>query len=92
MDLPSRTSYYPSHGPVFFASFTWEDDANCLTSLADEEIIQQCLADSEEIHGEVARQTFGEGVVKKWVDDSEVGGAFSWAYPYQTRRGSTQRR
>ena len=85
-DLPSRTSYYPSHpshGPKILASYTWEDDANRLSSLPDEEVIQQCLGDLVEVHGEVARETFREGVVKKWAEDSEVGGAFSWAYPYQ---------
>ena len=85
-DLPTRTTYYPSHashGNVILASYTWEDDANRLTSLPDEEVIQQALNDLTEIHGDVVRETYKEGVVGKWLLDSEAGGAFAWAYPYQ---------
>ena len=85
-DLPIRNTYYPSHsyhGNAILASYTWEDDANRLTSLSDQEVIEQSLNDLVEIHGEVVRETFKEGVVKKWLADSETGGAFAWAYPYQ---------
>jgi len=85
-DLPIRNTYYPSHsyhGNAILASYTWEDDANRLSSLSDQEVIEQSLNDLVEIHGEVVRETFKEGVVKKWLVDSEAGGAFAWAYPYQ---------
>lgn len=85
-DLPIRNTYYPSHsyhGNAILASYTWEDDANRLTSLSENEAIEQSLNDLVEIHGNVVRECFKEGVVKKWLVDSETGGAFAWAYPYQ---------
>jgi len=87
-DLPIRTMYYPSHsshGNVILASYTWEDDANRLTALSDGEVIEQALSDLVEIHGPVVRETFTEGVVKKWLTDEQAGGAFAWALPWQTQ-------
>jgi len=85
-DLPIRTTYYPSHsyhGNAILASYTWEDDANRLTSLSDQGVIEQSLDDLTQIHGDVVRETYKEGALKKWLTDSETGGAFAWAYPYQ---------
>ena len=82
----SRTMYYPSHsyhGNAILASYTWEDDANRMTMMTDEQVIEQCLSDLVEVHGDVVRETYREGIVKKWLTDSEAGGAFAWAYPYQ---------
>ena len=36
-----------------------------------------------EVHGEIARWSFSEGLVKKWLLDDNAGGAFSWADPFQ---------
>ena len=85
-DLSSRNIFYPAHsnhGNTILASYTWEDDANRMTMMTEEQLIEQCLEDLVGIHGDVARETFKEGIVKKWVTDSEAGGAFAWAYPYQ---------
>ena len=36
-----------------------------------------------EVHGKVARESFSEGLVKKWLLDANAGGAFPWADPFQ---------
>ena len=36
-----------------------------------------------EVHGEVVRESFSEGVIKKWLLDANAGGAFPWADPFQ---------
>lgn len=85
-DLSTSYTFYPSHpfhGPVILASYTWEDAADALTALSDEAIIEQMLSGLVEVHGEVARESFSEGLVKKWLLDANAGGAFPWADPFQ---------
>ena len=43
----------------------------------------QMLSSLVEVHGEVARESFSEGLVKKWLLDANAGGAFPWADPFQ---------
>jgi len=87
-DLLVRATYYPSHKfksgvGVLLASYVWGEDANKWTSLTDHQCIQLALADVVELHGEVARDTFKEGVVKKWLEDPLTMGAFAWPLPHQ---------
>ena len=83
-DLLTRSSYYPSHsfhGNSILASYVWGMDADLLTSLSDEELKNQALDDLAKIHGPIVKQTYKEGVVKKWLEDDDTSGAFPWAYP-----------
>ena len=43
----------------------------------------QMLSSLVEVHGEVVRESFSEGLVKKWLLDANAGGAFPWADPFQ---------
>ena len=43
----------------------------------------QMLSGLVEVHGEVVRESFSEGVIKKWLLDANAGGAFPWADPFQ---------
>ena len=85
-DLPIRSLYYPSHpyhGFSILVSYVWSEDADRLTALSNEDLIQESLANLVEIHGEIARTQFKEGKVQKWMEESWTAGAFAWSYPGQ---------
>jgi hypothetical protein len=83
-DLPIRVTYYPSdasHGNALLASYSWGTDADLLTSIPDEKLIQLALDNLAEIHGPVVFESYKEGKVVKWLEKDNYGGAFAWAYP-----------
>merc|ERR1719481_216609 len=81
-DLPARVIYYPSspfHGYSLLASYVWGQDADILTGLKDEDVVEVILDNLVEIHGQVARDQFKEGKVIKWAEEDWTIGAFPWA-------------
>jgi len=85
-DLPIRSIFYPSHsyhGYALLVSYTWGDDADRLSSFSEEDLIRKSLENLVEIHGEVAREQYKEGKVKKWMEEDWTAGAFAWALPGQ---------
>merc|ERR1712142_1367208 len=81
-----RLTYYPSndlHGPSILASFTWEHDSELFVTMSDEECKQRALNILAERHGNVVRETYETGIVKKWQEDTHSRGAFVFQNAYQ---------
>eukprot|EP00090_Calanus_glacialis_P023079 TRINITY_DN35516_c0_g1_i1.p1 TRINITY_DN35516_c0_g1~~TRINITY_DN35516_c0_g1_i1.p1 ORF type:complete len:339 (-),score=49.14 TRINITY_DN35516_c0_g1_i1:223-1215(-) len=88
-DLLIRNIFYPSnpfHGYSILVSYVWEEDADRLNALSDEDLKQKALANMVEIHGEIARETYKEGKVVKWMEQDWTAGAFVFPYPGQNHK------
>ncbi|NWW74232.1 OXLA oxidase, partial [Climacteris rufus] len=90
-DRPSRFIHYPSHNfssgvGVLLASYTWNDDADFLLPLAEEEAVDLVLRDLADIH-QVSKERLqyvcDRHVVKCWQLDRHSLGAFAAFTPYQ---------
>ncbi|WP_124726724.1 flavin monoamine oxidase family protein [Staphylospora marina] len=81
-DLPTRFTYYPSHGigtptpAVVLASYTWEDDTHPWNSQPEEERLRLALRNLHRIHGDVVYRDFVTGRSKSWIQDPFIGGGF----------------
>ncbi|XP_074873189.1 L-amino-acid oxidase-like [Carettochelys insculpta] len=90
-DGPSRFIYYPSHNfssgiGVVLASYTWDDDAEFLTSLTEEQCIDVVMEDLAKIHQlpkNYLQKVCNKHVIKKWGLDKYAMGAYVSLTPYQ---------
>ncbi|KAF0030305.1 hypothetical protein F2P81_017036 [Scophthalmus maximus] len=88
-DRPSRFIYYPSHSfpgtdaGALLASYTCSDDSTLFQGMSEEELMAVVLEDLVTIHGEVIRNLWTGGLVKKWGLDPYSLGAFALFTPYQ---------
>merc|ERR1719334_2640685 len=81
--LKFKTAFWAEENKIPRIRYNDPEKKNGATAMSDEECIERALEMMVDRHGEIARDQFETGVVKKWQLDNFAHGAFVMPYVFQ---------